>query len=119
MRVCSGCGKEVSVEGKVSRRSTCSQCGAYLHACVNCFFHSPGSHNDCREPQADFVRDKSTANFCEFFQFKESKGFQSKGFQSKGFKESPGFREGGGRGSTSARDKRQEARERFDKLFGG
>jgi len=52
---------------RIGRRDTCSACGADLHVCLNCDFHSPGAHNDCREPNADRVIDKDRSNFCEYF----------------------------------------------------
>lgn len=70
-RRCARCGKELSLEGKPSRGSTCPGCGAYLRSCVNCVFYSPGRHNDCREPQAEHVGDKESANFCDYFRFRE------------------------------------------------
>jgi len=72
----------------------CPNCGAYLHSCVNCKFYSPGSHNDCREPQADLVSDKKSSNFCEYF----SPGDKKRATQKKGEK--------------------RNARDRFDRLFG-
>ena len=97
MKVCARCGKEIVLSGKVMRESICPHCRAYLHSCVNCKFYSPGRHNDCRETQAEFVRDKRTANFCDFFVFRDS--------------------------SADGKDRilknKEDARKRFDRLFGG
>lgn len=41
---------------------------AYLHCCRNCRFYDPNAHNQCREPQAEWVKDKEMANFCDFFE---------------------------------------------------
>jgi len=79
------------------RESICPYCKAYLHSCVNCKFYSQGRHNDCREPQAEFVRDKRIANFCDFFVFRDSSAQSTDRIQKK----------------------RNEARDRFDRLFGG
>ena len=46
---------------------TCPSCGVDLRVCVQCVFHDPGRYNDCREPQAERVRDPEIANFCDFF----------------------------------------------------
>ena len=73
MFICANCGKELNIEGRVSRSDLCPNCHAYLHSCINCEFYSPGAHNDCREPQAEYVRDKRGANFCEYFKFKRAK----------------------------------------------
>lgn len=49
----------------LGRSETCPSCGRWVRCCKNCrHFHAP---NDCREPQADWVRDREAANFCEFF----------------------------------------------------
>ena len=43
-----------------------------MRCCMNCEFRDPGAHNECREPFAEFVRDREKANFCGLFQFKVS-----------------------------------------------
>jgi hypothetical protein len=73
MKVCGRCGAEVSVGRHVGRSETCSNCGAWLHSCVNCRFYSPRRHNDCAENMAEPVADKRASNFCDYFVFKESK----------------------------------------------
>ena len=40
----------------------------YLHCCRNCRFHDAAAHNQCREPQADWVKEKEMANFCDYFE---------------------------------------------------
>ncbi len=74
MRVCARCGKEIPDDTKIRRGGTCPHCSAYLHACVNCVHYSPGMHNDCREPQAEYVGDKRGDNFCDYFVFRKSSG---------------------------------------------
>lgn len=96
MKICARCGNEVVVTGKVTRGETCKNCGAWLRSCVNCRFYCPGRHNDCAEPQAEYVRDKEAANFCDFFVFKESKPEES----------------------STVEDKKKSARDAFNKLFG-
>ena len=98
MQTCARCGAQVEIEGAVGRSSTCSNCGAYLHSCVNCRFYKPGMHNSCSEPQSEPVADKRSANFCDYFSMKQVRG-----------------NEIGGRPV----DKKRKAREDFDKLFGG
>jgi hypothetical protein len=92
---CARCGKEIVLSG-VMRGSICPHCRAYLHSCVNCKFYSPGRHNDCSEPQAETVRDKRTANFCDFFVFRDSASHNI----------------------GQAQKKKDDARKRFDSLFG-
>lgn len=73
MRLCHRCGKEFDGVDKISRTATCPHCGAYLHSCRNCDFYDPHAHNQCREPQSEYVSDRKKANFCDFFSFRESK----------------------------------------------
>src|SRR5688572_20653142 len=61
---------EVKVGIKVGRRDSCPHCAADLHVCKNCRFYDPSLHNQCREPEASFIRDREAANFCAHFDFK-------------------------------------------------
>ena len=58
----------------------------------------PGANNQCREPQAEWCPEKGKANFCEFFEFRETSAIGRAGF--------------GGAQSDQAR-----ARSAFDSLF--
>jgi len=58
---------EYPAESRVGTRDTCPRCGSDLHACRNCQFYDPGKHNQCAEPQAEWVRDKEAANYCGYF----------------------------------------------------
>ncbi len=51
---------------QVGRRDTCPGCHRDLHACVQCANWDP-SARVCREPQAEEVRDREVANFCDWF----------------------------------------------------
>lgn len=57
----------IKVGIKVGRLDTCAHCGADMHACKNCRFYDSGLHNQCRIPEADFIRDRTVANFCHHF----------------------------------------------------
>jgi hypothetical protein len=50
-----------------SREGTCPHCGRQTHVCRNCRFYRPGLSNDCQEPVAEHVADKTRANFCDYF----------------------------------------------------
>lgn len=63
--------QELSHTRKPPRKATCSNCGADLYVCKNCEFYDTNSYNDCREPQAERVKDKERANFCDYFRFRE------------------------------------------------
>lgn len=94
MNICAGCKKEVETGGRVSRKSTCPNCGADLHICLNCGFYSETSHNKCIEPKAEFQRTRDRANFCDYFR----------------------YRSGGQAGGASG-DEKEEAKRRLDELF--
>ncbi|MGH9769331.1 MAG: hypothetical protein ACREAB_18045 [Blastocatellia bacterium] len=66
--VCHNCGREIKVVGKVLRKDECPHCNADVHCCKNCRHFDPGKNNQCSEPQAEYVREKDRANFCDFFE---------------------------------------------------
>lgn len=66
--VCHSCSREVKLIGKVARADECPHCKADLHCCRNCRFFDPGKNNQCSEPTAEYVRDKTRANFCDYFE---------------------------------------------------
>jgi len=72
MTGCHACLKELEITSPVGRRSVCDFCGADLHCCLNCVFYQRGAYNDCKEPQAERVIEKSRSNFCDYFVFGDS-----------------------------------------------
>jgi len=94
MRVCYFCGRKLDEKLEVFRSSTCESCGKDLKICYNCRFYSKGAHMDCLESVAEPVRDKDRSNFCDYFRFKESTVESSSG------------------------DRKERAKEGFQKLFG-
>ena len=52
---------------RVAMRETCPHCDADLHVCRNCRHFDPGSHHECRENQAEWVRTKDRSNHCDYF----------------------------------------------------
>ena len=68
---CYQCNKELDfLRGdKIMRRDTCSHCFAELRCCKMCKYYDPSAYNECREPIADRILEKSKANFCEYFFF--------------------------------------------------
>lgn len=52
----------------LGRRAECTACRAELHVCRMCRHYDTGKAKQCRERAADEVRDKTRANFCEWFQ---------------------------------------------------
>jgi len=76
-------------------KETCRGCGAYLHCCRNCRFHTPSAHNQCYIPNTEYVADRKGLNFCEEFEFKT-----------------------GASGQDADAGKRQQARDALNALFG-
>ena len=67
---CYNCKEELVFEVKIGRRDLCPNCGSYLHSCFNCEFWDPNVHNECRENQGEFIRDRAQGNFCLYFSFR-------------------------------------------------
>ena len=51
----------------LGRLAECKTCHAELHVCRLCEFFDPHIADQCREPVADFVKEKERANFCDYF----------------------------------------------------
>ena len=66
--VCWKCGRSIGdLPLPLSRLAGCKACHAELHVCKLCEFYDPHIADQCREPVADFVKDKERANFCDYF----------------------------------------------------
>jgi hypothetical protein len=74
MPSCFFCNNELEITGRVMRKNECPRCRRDLHCCVQCRFHDPGCHNQCREPKSEMVRDREKANLCDYFEFRGAKG---------------------------------------------
>jgi hypothetical protein len=72
MKICHACKKELSIGREIGRRDECPHCHADLHCCLNCRFYDRSAPKQCREPNAELVREKDKANYCDYFQFRES-----------------------------------------------
>lgn len=71
---CHHCGHAVHLEAAIQRTDSCPSCYSDLKCCLNCAFHDPGRDNQCADPAAEWVPDKSKANFCEFFATRRAAG---------------------------------------------
>ena len=71
--LCHFCQHSIQFQDKINREETCIQCGKYIHCCFNCRFYHPDAHHQCKEPVAEWVRDKEIANFCDYFEPNEKK----------------------------------------------
>jgi hypothetical protein len=66
---CKGCKSEIDLRSgeRLGFRDTCTTCSADLHTCTHCSFHDPSAYNECREPNAERVGDRTRANRCDCF----------------------------------------------------
>ena len=66
---CFSCNQVTSVASgeRIGFRDECAGCGADLHVCANCLHHDPSAYNECRESSAEHVRERDSANRCEYF----------------------------------------------------
>jgi hypothetical protein len=66
--VCWKCGADLAALSlPLARRDECAHCRAELHVCRMCVEYDVGVAKHCREPTAEEVTDKQSANFCDFF----------------------------------------------------
>ncbi len=72
MKTCHACKHELSLGRETGRRDECPFCHADIHCCLNCSFYDRYAPKQCREPAAELVRDKSRANYCDYFTFAEA-----------------------------------------------
>ena len=67
--VCWKCGASLKAQPlPLGRRAECLACGAELHVCRLCRHYDTRKAKQCRELAADEVKDKTRANFCDWFQ---------------------------------------------------
>lgn len=65
---CWQCGETLrSLILPLSRREECHSCGAEQHVCKLCKEYNAKISGACEEDQAEDVRDKERANFCDYF----------------------------------------------------
>ena len=64
---CFSCQKKTNWDS-IARRDECPYCNADVHVCLNCRFFDESFHHQCRESQAEYVKEKDRANFCEYFE---------------------------------------------------
>ncbi len=51
----------------LTRFAECPACHAYLHVCRMCKFFASGVPKQCREEDAEEVKEKERPNFCDYF----------------------------------------------------
>jgi hypothetical protein len=65
--VCWKCGASLSALTLPLRRLEECKCRAELHVCRMCVEYDTNVAKHCREPTAEEVRNKTSANFCDHF----------------------------------------------------
>lgn len=75
---CFHCGHEIFYVDRVAIREECEKCKSDVHCCRNCKFYDAKVYNECREPQAEVVREKERANVCDYFQPGDAAGSGAK-----------------------------------------
>ena len=117
--VCWKCGAALEhLSLPLRRQDECRACGAELHACRLCEFFDPEVAKSCREPVAEEVKDKTRANFCDYFRPRAHAWAGGGRGQAQARSELEALFGGAGSGepATSPED---EARRRLEELFGG
>ena len=66
--ICHKCQNEWTYVPPLERRSECPQCSSDGRACLNCRFFDRNAHHECREEQAEWVKEKERGNFCSYFE---------------------------------------------------
>ena len=65
---CWRCGASIAqLSLPLSRLEECPDCGNYLHVCQMCRYFDPTVAKSCREDDAEEVKEKERANFCDYF----------------------------------------------------
>ena len=75
---CWKCKNEIKGLDKISRSATCPHCQVYLHCCFNCIFYDKFAYHECKEPQAEWIKEKDKANFCDYFSLIKEKLIEHK-----------------------------------------
>jgi Zn-finger nucleic acid-binding protein len=66
--VCWKCGASLAeMSLPLMRLDVCPKCRAELHVCKLCVDYDTRVAKHCREPIAEEVKDKTRANFCDFY----------------------------------------------------
>ena len=100
MPSCHYCGSQLEARKPV-RTDVCPSCGRGVKVCLNCAFYDEGAEDKCREPQAEWVKEKDRSNFCDYFRFLEG--------SRKSSARPPG---------ASGLSREKSARQKLDELFG-
>lgn len=112
--VCWKCGASLEdLAQPLGRRAECPACGAELHVCRQCRHYDTAKAKQCRELAADEIKNKTRANFCEWFQARVG-AFTGSASSASGGRSALEELFGGSAAADSATDAKSE----LDKLFG-
>ena len=65
---CYRCGASLAgLSLPLPRMDECPDCSVQIHVCRMCVFFDPNVTKQCREDDADEVKEKERANFCDYF----------------------------------------------------
>jgi len=71
--VCWRCGQSLEkLTLPLARLDECPSCNAHLHICRMCVSYDPAVIKACCEDDADEIRAKERANFCDYFKLAEN-----------------------------------------------
>ena len=73
MKRCYKCGEPYQELNPFSFQTICTKCHAYLHCCYNCRLYDPDASNKCKSSTTEWVPNREKYNFCDEFEFVESK----------------------------------------------
>ena len=51
----------------LARLDECPKCSVQVHVCRMCLYYDPAVPDQCREDDAEAVKEKERANFCDYF----------------------------------------------------
>jgi hypothetical protein len=65
---CYRCGASLAALSlPIARADECPDCSVQLHVCRMCVFYDPNVTKQCREDDAEEVKEKARPNFCDYF----------------------------------------------------
>lgn len=70
MWLCHYCRQTLSLKVQQKNR-LCPNCGSDLTCCKNCIHYDESSSAKCREPNSPWIRDHSSQNNCQYFEFRK------------------------------------------------
>lgn len=65
---CHSCKHIWTQEHAFTRRDECPNCQHDAKVCLNCRYFDRSAHHECREEQAEWVKEKDRGNFCSYFE---------------------------------------------------